>query len=47
VERGIPALALGVYRGGGAHTEEEWVLPRSLLEGRKALLAFLKALGVG
>uniref|UniRef100_A0A831UG56 M20/M25/M40 family metallo-hydrolase n=1 Tax=Thermus islandicus TaxID=540988 RepID=A0A831UG56_9DEIN len=47
VERGIPALALGVYRGGGAHTEGEWVLPQSLLEGRKVLLAFLKALGVG
>ena len=47
VERGIPALALGVYRGGGAHTEGEWVLSRSLLEGRKALLAFLQALGVG
>ena len=47
VERGIPALALGVYRGGGAHTEAEWVLPQSLLEGRKVLLAFLKALGVG
>ena len=39
--------ALGVYRGGGAHTEGEWVLPQSLLEGRKVLLAFLKALGVG
>ncbi|WP_117237346.1 M20/M25/M40 family metallo-hydrolase [Thermus sediminis] len=47
VERGIPALALGVYRGGGAHTEEEWVLPQSLVEGRRALLALLKALGVG
>ncbi|GGM97522.1 peptidase M20 [Thermus composti] len=47
VERGIPALALGVYRGGGAHTPEEWVLPKSLWEGRRVLLAFLKALGVG
>ncbi|GAA6733297.1 M20/M25/M40 family metallo-hydrolase [Thermus oshimai] len=47
VERGIPALALGAYRGGGAHTPEEWVLPESLLEGRRALLAFLRALGVG
>lgn len=47
VERGIPALALGVYRGGGAHTEGEWVLPGSLREGREVLLAFLRALGVG
>ncbi|RTG96351.1 M20/M25/M40 family metallo-hydrolase, partial [Thermus scotoductus] len=47
IERGIPALALGVYRGGGAHTPEEWVLPQSLWEGREVLLAFLKALGVG
>jgi acetylornithine deacetylase/succinyl-diaminopimelate desuccinylase-like protein len=47
IERGIPALALGVYRGGGAHTEEEWVLPQSLHEGRRALLSFLRALGVG
>lgn len=47
IERGIPALALGVYRGGGAHTPEEWVLPQSLFEGRKVLLAFLRALGVG
>ncbi|RTH09545.1 hypothetical protein CSW46_07450 [Thermus scotoductus] len=47
IERGIAALALGVYRGGGAHTPEEWVLPQSLWEGREVLLAFLKALGVG
>ncbi|GLV47799.1 peptidase M20 [Thermus sp. LT1-2-5] len=47
IEQGIPALALGVYRGGGAHTREEWVLPQSLWEGRTVLLAFLKALGVG
>ncbi|WP_038055792.1 M20/M25/M40 family metallo-hydrolase [Thermus amyloliquefaciens] len=47
IERGIPALALGVYRGSGAHTREEWVLPKSLWEGREVLLAFLKALGVG
>ncbi|BDG15672.1 M20/M25/M40 family metallo-hydrolase [Thermus brockianus] len=47
IERGIPALALGVYRGGGAHTQEEWVLPQSLWEGRTVLLAFLERLGVG
>ncbi|WP_460172288.1 M20/M25/M40 family metallo-hydrolase [Thermus sp. FJN-A] len=47
VERGIPALALGVYRGSGAHTEGEWVLPGSLREGQRVLLAFLRALGVG
>ncbi|MDW8358026.1 M20/M25/M40 family metallo-hydrolase [Thermus sp.] len=47
IERGIPALGLGVYRGGGAHTPEEWVLPQSLWQGRQALLALLEALGVG
>ena len=47
IERGIPALGFGVYRGGGAHTPGEWVLPSSLLEGQRALLALLRGLGVG
>ncbi len=47
IERGIPALGLGVYRGGGAHTLKEWVLPESLREGQRVLMAFLQALGVG
>jgi acetylornithine deacetylase/succinyl-diaminopimelate desuccinylase-like protein len=47
VERGLPALAFGVYRGEGAHTLGEWVELESLRRGRAALLAFLQALGVG
>lgn len=30
---GIPALCVGVYRGGGAHTREEWVDKTSLPQG--------------
>jgi len=40
VEVGVPAIAVGAYRGGGAHTPDEWVEPDSLLTG----LALLKAL---
>ncbi len=41
VERGIPAIALGVYLGGGAHSEEEWVEQNSLLVGLRVLRRFL------
>ena len=37
---GLPALAVGVYRGGHAHREDEWVDPRSHAQG----LTFLQAL---
>ncbi|GHG03923.1 acetylornithine deacetylase [Deinococcus piscis] len=37
---GLPALAVGVYRGGHAHREDEWVDPRSHAQG----LAFLQGL---
>ncbi|MER3536861.1 MAG: peptidase M20 [Thermus sp.] len=47
VEKGLPALGFGVYRGGEAHTPREWVEAKSLYLGQKALLAFLEALGVG
>ena len=40
VEAGVPAITLGVYRGGGAHTEAEWVDPASLAEGVELLRAF-------
>jgi acetylornithine deacetylase/succinyl-diaminopimelate desuccinylase-like protein len=41
VEAGIPALTLGVYRGGGAHTPDEWVEPDSLRLGAEALRRFI------
>lgn len=44
VEAGIPALAFGTYRGGGAHTPEEWVEPESLVEGARALWALVRNL---
>lgn len=30
---GIPAICIGVYRGGGAHTREEWIEKISILSG--------------
>ena len=32
---GIPAVCLGVYIGGGAHTRDEWVAENSILPGLK------------
>lgn len=37
VPHGLPAIALGVYRGGNAHREDEWVEKRSLEPGLKYL----------
>ncbi|MCX7600498.1 MAG: M20/M25/M40 family metallo-hydrolase [Meiothermus sp.] len=44
VEAGIPAITLSVYRGGGAHTPEEWVEPESLRLGVRALRSFVRQL---
>jgi len=44
VPHGIPAIAVGAYRGGGAHTEEEWVDPDSLLQGLLVLQNLLARL---
>jgi len=41
---GIPAIAVGVYRGGGAHSEDEWVDPESLLVGIRVLQNLLARL---
>lgn len=38
----IPALALGVYRGGNAHREDEWVAPESLETGLRMLRRFVE-----
>ena len=40
VEKGVPAITLGAYRGGGAHTTAEWVDPTSLTTGQNLLLGF-------
>jgi di/tripeptidase len=44
---GIPAICVGVYRGGGAHTREEWIekasLPIGLEVGIKMIDAVVKA----
>lgn len=38
---GVPALALGVYRGGNAHREDEWIAPDSLDTGLRMLRRFV------
>ena len=38
---GIPAVSFGGYRGGGAHTRQEWVDAGSFEEGYNILLAFI------
>lgn len=42
--RGIPALTLGVARGGLMHSAEEWLEESSLLDGRRQLAEVLEAL---
>lgn len=44
VEAGIPAMGFGVYKGGGAHTPQEWVDPSSLESGASALLRLTRLL---
>lgn len=44
VAAGVPALAFGGYRGGGAHRLEEWLEPASLEVGLAALAALLARL---
>ncbi len=44
IEAGVPAIAVGAYRGGGAHTPDEWVEPDSLVLGRRLLLELLDRL---
>ena len=43
---GIPAICVGVYRGGGAHTREEWIekasLPQGLEVGIKTIMRMVK-----
>ena len=43
---GIPALCVGVYRGGGMHTRQEWIdktsLPTGLEVGIKMILGVIK-----
>lgn len=38
---GIPAVSFGGYRGGGAHTRQEWVDAGSFEEGYNIILAFI------
>ena len=43
VPHGVPAIALGVYRGGHAHREDEWVQQDSLDTGLGLLRRFVEA----
>ncbi len=38
---GVPAIAIGVYQGGNAHREDEWVRPESLETGLAMLERFI------
>lgn len=40
----IPALCIGVYVGGGAHTREEWVEKASLTQGLEVAIKSIIAL---
>lgn len=44
VEAAVPAMALGVYVGGKAHTSEEWVETESLHRGARALKSLVQRL---
>lgn len=44
VAAGLPALCLGLYRGGDAHRRSEWVDPESLAVGARLLRDFLARL---
>jgi len=41
---GIPALCVGVFKGDGAHTREEWIEKESLITGAEVGLRYLLAL---
>ncbi len=43
LSQGIPAICVGIYRGGAAHTYEEWVDYRSLKTGYEILLRFVNS----
>lgn len=47
VPHGIPALTLGVYTGGHAHRLDEWVDPKSLLQGYRLLDQWITAYSQG
>lgn len=43
----LPAICLGVYRGGDAHRRSEWLWPESLGEGEAVLRGLLARLAAG
>ena len=44
LSRGIPAITLGVTRGGGAHTLGEWIEVRPMVRGVQQLILVIAAL---
>jgi acetylornithine deacetylase/succinyl-diaminopimelate desuccinylase-like protein len=42
--RGIPALAMGISRGGGTHREDEWIDLQPAVQGIAAARQLLRAL---
>ncbi len=47
IGRGIPAVTLGVTRGGGAHTLAEWIELAPMVRGAQQLVLMLTALAEG
>ena len=45
LSQGIPAICVGIDRGGAAHTYEEWVDYSSLKTGYEILLRFVASFG--
>jgi di/tripeptidase len=41
LSRGIPALVLGVTKGGGAHTMQEYILTEPVRQGLEQLVSFV------
>jgi acetylornithine deacetylase/succinyl-diaminopimelate desuccinylase-like protein len=42
--KGIPSICVGVTRGGGMHTPDEWIEQRPILQGLRHLLLLTAAL---
>lgn len=45
LSRGIPAICVGLVRGGGAHTRQEWLDASTIPQGLSALIEILLSMG--
>ena len=42
LSKGLPALVLGITKGGGAHTKDEFIRPEHVAQGMEQLVGFLQ-----